>query len=831
MTPFTNDRVWYWLGCYPKYESIKFMVSTSKPGFEFSSLKLSGKYYETMNDLSLRVPNVVAVNVKESELFRCFKLLFETKEIQYMLKQGKAKALLRNMISGRDNVEFVQELIDTHDKFDWNLDFTTAYYPEYHENYLSQAITRGQFKIARYFLEKKWFNINQACDIRGMKPILQCIESLSNYDGENVIDCNNFKIFDLLLQQREIDLNVRDRNGNGIVGWIQMKRKYKFIDHLIEKSQEIRKENEKKHRDDDEKDYYENEWKLDEKSIEEELNRYDIADEIISAAKKSDYSKLESLLNTKSIQNIISDVINIVGSRDRTTALMACIKTETGYDKNKPRKNNNFKVFKLLLSQKGIDPLKRVTDNNRGFVIDPALQCLSSKKIEFFKYMVEKFGDSIDKTPLLSGLHNIFQGIIHGPGDEKTFKEMYSMCPPSRMKQYNFNQAFCAVCRSSTDYDKQKQKEGDNWKIFKFILDKKGDEIDINYKQNDAAYTCLMSLVSKNKVEFFKYVLEYCAKHNKKIDYDKHIRQPNGDDLLYMAVEESDDKMVKLLLDLNVFDLNRVENKRPKNNVLLSNVYNCTNYDKLNAKIGGNYKVFVQLLKKYKELKEESGVIEWILEKNNDGISAIEALVLFDKKDYVHHLIESYNIESEYKIDISEIQHKKEVCSKLVSYALLSNFKELDTMLKDIEAKEGKEKVSEYVCSCFGHNSSHLCTPLWASSWTTSGFDFDNQESCSNFACFKLLLSKYNSKYSNLSVGKISTDDTLINVYYKDTTALRECIAFKKHVFMKYLIDYGKKIGHDFKTGKILRSKRIMFLQYINTKKKSVLSKCLYFFK
>ena len=36
-TPFDNDRVWYWLGCYPDPKSVKFMLSTSKPGFEFTS--------------------------------------------------------------------------------------------------------------------------------------------------------------------------------------------------------------------------------------------------------------------------------------------------------------------------------------------------------------------------------------------------------------------------------------------------------------------------------------------------------------------------------------------------------------------------------------------------------------------------------------------------------------------------------------------------------------------------------------------------------------------------------------------------------------------------
>ena len=37
--------------------------------------------------------------------------IYTTKEMRYALKQGKAKATLKNMIHGRDNVEFVQELI------------------------------------------------------------------------------------------------------------------------------------------------------------------------------------------------------------------------------------------------------------------------------------------------------------------------------------------------------------------------------------------------------------------------------------------------------------------------------------------------------------------------------------------------------------------------------------------------------------------------------------------------------------------------------------------------------------------------------------------------
>ena len=145
------------------------------------------------------------------------------------------------------------------------------------------------------------------------------------------------------MDQPNIDVNAKDRQGNNVVGLLQMRKKYKYIDYF--KKQCRKKMN------DNNDDNNDNDWKLDETMINNELIKYQTIDAIIDASTKSDYKKLVSILSDiKNNSNVkIEDIINLVGSQNNTTALIACASSQSGFDKDKQTQGDNFLCFKVCL--------------------------------------------------------------------------------------------------------------------------------------------------------------------------------------------------------------------------------------------------------------------------------------------------------------------------------------------------------------------------------------------------------------------------------------------------------------------------------------------------
>ena len=801
------DEIWNQLGRNPNFEIVKYMLDVKKQGFDFGSIQYPGRYYEIMTRFGSRCVYYWGDNITNSDEYKCYEALLETVEMRSALRSGKAKRLMTHLLRGDDGdgdiVECIEKLVEMNDKDSWNLDFSKPYSIQRDSIYLIQAIRNGLYRCVKYLLNTGWFNINAKCGRKQATPLLECIASTVNYEPGDVFNCANFKIFNLLLDHPGIDVNIRDDDGNGFVGWCQIRAKQEYINRIVEK---YNMKNE------DSDDDQEQEWKINESMIRNEYSRYEIADKIIRASSDSVYEQLKSILDSTESESVkngikISDVINIIGPVDGT-ALSNVITTMTNYDKKNPLENDNFKCLKLLLDQKGIK--LNIVDNSNNINDSIETQCLRAHKVEFYQYLVKRFPQEINKNPMFfatlshapsiittyrgytTGLEFFSSGMVNFNGF-KTMHELY----PMKMENTDVYSLICGVASTTDGWNKENELDGDNFKIFEYLLDKHAQSMDVNMVQmtsNGDYSTLLMILVAKNKVGFVKHFLQWCDKNGKKIDYSKHCTDnSNGNkSLLYQAVETSNDEMVDILLKLNIFDMDIIETNGQLNNLILENVLNAPPaFNTYNPQ-----KCFEILISKYANSKSSQGLMKWVLYKNNCGLDTIDGLVASKRDTWLNFLQKQCN-----EIDdnlIQERRNKQEICDKLVVAAAASDLKQLKDILNEIGTDNVQKCINGYGMS----GESTFTTPLLESAGSRNEFNASNQENCENFECFKLILSNMFNSIDNdvnrVNIRGVKYDITDKIMRKGTVTVMTKLIELKKNCFLKYLINYGKSRGYNF---------------------------------
>ena len=67
------------------------MISTNKPGFEYASISEDRKYFKIVNDICYATNGYQTFkDKKQSELFQCFQMLFETIQVKNVLSKKSA---------------------------------------------------------------------------------------------------------------------------------------------------------------------------------------------------------------------------------------------------------------------------------------------------------------------------------------------------------------------------------------------------------------------------------------------------------------------------------------------------------------------------------------------------------------------------------------------------------------------------------------------------------------------------------------------------------------------------------------------------------------------
>ena len=344
------------------------------------------------------------------------------------------------------------------------------------------------------------------------------------------------------------------------------------------------------------------------------IEMYEKLEEMFGAVEKSDIKKLTAVLNEKQTQIMVKDIINIRGysyqQRAFRTPLQACIYSLYNYDFKNPLKCDNYKCFIKLLEIKGINP------NQRGKTANDSAPflCLAFRKHEYFKVLVERFGINnnnnnnnyanehglsttiVDKNPISTDDYDdILRWAVWNGTNCERFKMLYEMVYNN--KRHDINDLFILCCMSTNGYDGKRSKTCENFKIFKYLLEK--PSIDVNCKWKSGAWenktTAIIELVNKKKYDYLEYIFDL-EKNNDNInfgiDYNKQLINGTGVDLLFTAANGSDYRTLKVLLGAsNHWDINKRYTRRKKTAICaVASVH--TGYTESFPFVGSNFETY-----------------------------------------------------------------------------------------------------------------------------------------------------------------------------------------------------------------------------------------------
>ena len=341
-SPFKSKDFWNKIGkiCNPRM--MKSMLNTNVKGFVFSELKNDSTYWTVFRDVCNNNTAYSKNHPRQSNAFRCFSLLLEREEIVNVLKQNQQAAVALACLIRWNKMVKIDYLFEMNDKLKWKLDFTQGCERKINaaRNALQLAASLSNYEACKKLINTGWFDINYY-DMSNKTPALfYCAQSKAKFYYNNVMECDNFKVFQLLLSIKGINIGFVAQNGSDLVTTLYKLHKDDYIDYLKEKVSG---------NDND------NDWKLDEVMIDNLTRKYKTVDALIAAIKKSDVKTVQSILALKSTQTIIKDVMNMSGLRNNGVVLHTCVKTMTGWEDKNPTTCANYRVFNLLLNQKGVD--------------------------------------------------------------------------------------------------------------------------------------------------------------------------------------------------------------------------------------------------------------------------------------------------------------------------------------------------------------------------------------------------------------------------------------------------------------------------------------------
>ena len=300
--PLTVAQAWANFQTYPHVKMVKYMVTCKIPGLEFKSLG---------ND-TVKMKQLLRICQSQSKsMYKCFAYLIEQDDISKIIKNDarQAKFMIEHLIDG-NKFDCIERLYQVSGRFGWNTKEWTGTLtknPSNTYNALMYAISKGAYESVRvlvkaggfgvclFFPSKYFIQINisyllllwQYSDLRaslygfytnnknnkidinckdkyGITPMLLCCKTQNGYSRRNS-SCSNVSIFKFLSLQRGIDLFAVDDCGRNCILVCHMNGKQEFIDYLKEKIKD---------------DEFENDLKLTEEMIDNEIEKYTYLDKM-----------------------------------------------------------------------------------------------------------------------------------------------------------------------------------------------------------------------------------------------------------------------------------------------------------------------------------------------------------------------------------------------------------------------------------------------------------------------------------------------------------------------------------------------------------------------
>ena len=306
--------------------------------------------------------------------FECFKLLLKHKEINPNLKDvnGYTPAMrcvvsnkvgfLQHMLgiapsgsgirkaatanykfnSNRIRDEIKEETTDN----EWKLDDIDTLQDNFGRNCLVIAAGWGYLGMLKLLLQVgNWKNQKEAA-------LHLCATSANGYSSTDPLQCKNYQCFKLLVEQKDININSKDKVGKNTTALLCFKKKkYEYLNYLMNN--------------------HSINWKLQSNSRGENC--------LMLAAQQSNLELLSGLLKLKRDFNI-----NTTDNKQKTV-INYCVTTLEGYSRNTPLICQNYRCFKLLLNDKGVDINIRDEDGN-----SPAMNCFKTSKFVFLDYLIKQ---------------------------------------------------------------------------------------------------------------------------------------------------------------------------------------------------------------------------------------------------------------------------------------------------------------------------------------------------------------------------------------------------------------------------------------------------------
>ena len=268
-------------------------------------------------------------------------------------------------------------------------------------------------------------------------------------------------------------------------------------------------------------------------------------DALYGAIEKSQYKIAKMLLDSK-----LFNQINIQSTAHRLSMslLSVCAITRYGYDSDNSESCDNFRCFKLLLNQPGIDVNLAGKDN-----VGPLLYLVARRKYIFIKYMIdnnerlklkldilardEVGSDALRKAIWMSAF-NILKLLLHTGKFEINRPAGTDFGTPI---------AVCASLKRGGHRKKAKRQ------IFEYLLsnpDNLGCLKDINPNIcNKYGLNALLYSVIHNKYDYVKFLTNNDGKFGWTLDYN--VSDGHGRNAITLAVRNSSPKMLKCLLHIN----------------------------------------------------------------------------------------------------------------------------------------------------------------------------------------------------------------------------------------------------------------------------------------
>ena len=515
----------------------------------------------TSSEISEALNSLTDLQKPRNHDFECFKLLLSQPGVDVNLKDHQGYCVFLNLVV-HDKIDFVEYLFENNGKYGWKMNDVKSNLNKDKENALHLASTWSSFNVLDYLLNKtnifNKYDINKKGGKYKRTPLSMCAMTFSGYTAKNELNCQNYKCFALLLSQNGIDPNIGEKNGFTCLLSCAFSDKIEFVKCLINGS----KNNTYK-------------WKL--KNIKKQKSKWD-ANPLMCAARRSSVKTLKYFIDSS------NDLFNI---KDKSRALNKVCDTTHGYDEESPLKSDNFKCFKAILDVQGIDLNVKDKDSFR-----PLQNLVFRDKPLFIEYLVKHNGKKSWK------IGDLEDEVTEKNENLLTLSAKYTSLQAMKyllsLKIFNTTQdigmALNTLCSVSSQHNGKNPLSENNvhFQCLNVLLTQDKHVLNVtDSKGRNAVMICM-----KSKTEYANYILEHCVEKKNNDDgkeqedekefelvLDKKLRNNDGNDLLMLAAQYSNFKILSKIIEMNFYQDINCKNDNGDTAILLC-AKSMKNYDK-----------------------------------------------------------------------------------------------------------------------------------------------------------------------------------------------------------------------------------------------------------